>query len=262
MDDLSNLELLSLVSKVSSELKNHMNLEDKTVAEFLIDKRTKCSNFEDFRDDLAKALPSIPLSLIESIDRLVLALHPQFKGKKANHEEHHSRTLEEKEKVFSGLALPDKEPARDDGSGAFDDTLALLEGLEGKAKKEKSTRKRSRSPREADYKESRRRRRSRSRERRKRDKYRSRSRSHERGDEDWRDGYRDSRKDRRGRRRHDDDDDRFRNAPAPEVDDSPQLHKVYEGHVTGLKEFGAFINLHNVRGRVDGLVHVSRMIGG
>ncbi|KAF5530173.1 ATP dependent RNA helicase [Fusarium mexicanum] len=268
MDDLSNLELLSLVSKVSSELKNHMNLEDKTVAEFLIDKRTKCSNFEDFRDDLAKALPSIPLSLIESIDRLVLALHPQFKGKvKANHEEHHSRTLKEKEKVFSGLALPDNQPARgDDGSGAFDDTLALLEGLEGKAKKEKSARKRSRSPREGDYKESRRRRkRSRSGERRKRDKYRSRSRSrsHERGDEDWRDGYRDSRKDRRRRRRHDDDnDDRFRNAPAPDVDDSPQLHKVYEGHVTGLKDFGAFINLHNVKGRVDGLVHVSRMSAG
>ncbi|KAH7263056.1 P-loop containing nucleoside triphosphate hydrolase protein [Fusarium tricinctum] len=262
MDDLLNLELLSLVSKVTSEVQNHLGVGEKTVAEFLIAKRTECSSFDEFRDNLETTTPGLPPSLVESIDRLVLALHPKFKGKaKPNTDEHHSRTFEEKEKVFSGLALPDKEPARDDGADAIDDTLALLEGLEGKAKKSKPAR-RSRSP-DAEHKDSKRRKRdrSRSRERRKRDRYRSRSRSQERGDEDWRDGHRDSRKDRRGRPRHD-DDDRFRNAPAPEVDDSPQLHKIYQGHVTGLKDFGAFVNLHNVKGRVDGLVHVSRMSAG
>lgn len=40
------------------------------------------------------------------------------------------------------------------------------------------------------------------------------------------------------------------------------MHKVYEGHVTGIKDFGAFVNLHHVRGRVDGLVHVSRLAAG
>ncbi|KAM0346702.1 hypothetical protein ACHAPU_005415 [Fusarium lateritium] len=262
MDDLLNLELLSLVSKVTSEVQNHLGVGEKTVAEFLIAKRTECSSFNEFRDNLETSTPGLPPSLVESIDRLVLALHPKFKGKaKPDHDEHQSRTFQEKEKVFSGLALPDKEPAHDDGADAIDDTLALLEGLEGKAKKIKPAR-RSRSP-EAELKDSKRRKRdrSRSRERRKRDRYRSRSRSQDRGDEDWRDGHRDSRKDRRGRRRHD-DDDRFRNAPAPEVDDSPQLHKIYQGHVTGLKDFGAFVNLHNVKGRVDGLVHVSRMSAG
>ncbi|KAM5345197.1 hypothetical protein ACJ41O_011059 [Fusarium nematophilum] len=267
MDDLENLELLSLVSKVTSELQNHLGSGNKTLAEFLIAQRLECDSLDKFREKLAGIGADFPASLVDSLDRLVLAMHPKFKGKKdasQNEEHHHSRTLEEKEKVFSGLALPDKEPAPDGGADAIDDTLALLEGLEGKAKKEKSTRKRSRSP-EDDHKESRRRRRdrSRSRERRRRDKYRSRSRSKDRGDEDWRDGFRDSRKDRRGRRRYDDDDDdRFRNAPAPEVDDAPQLHKVYEGHVTGIKDFGAFVNLQNVRGKVDGLVHVSRMAAG
>lgn len=267
MDDLLNLELLSLVSKVTSELQNHVGVGDKTLAEFLIAQRLECSSLAQFREKLAGIGADFPPSLIDSLDRLVLAMHPKFKGKNGAasvEEPHHSRTLEEKEKVFSGLAMPDKVPERDSGADAIDDTLALLEGLEGKAKKEKESRKRSRSP-ENDQKESRRRRRdrSRSRERRKRDKYRSRSRSQDRGDEDWRDGHRDSRKERRGRTRYDDEaDDRFRKAPEPEIDDSPELHKVYEGHVTGIKDFGAFVNIHHVKGKVDGLVHVSRMAAG
>lgn len=266
MDDLLNLELLSLVSKVASELRNHVGVEDKTLAEFLIAQRLECKSLDEFREKLAGIGADFPPSLVESLDRLVLAMHPKFKGQKNNTQEdgHHSRTLEEKEKVFSGLSLPDKAPTRENGADAIDDTLALLEGLEGKAKKEKGSRKRSRSPAVAGNESRRRRRdRSRSRERRKRDKYRSRSRSQDRGDEDWRDGHRDSRKDRRGRRRYDDDDDdRLNRAPVPEMDDAPQLHKVYEGHVTGIKDFGAFVNIHNVKGRVDGLVHISRIAEG
>ncbi|KAF4973907.1 hypothetical protein FZEAL_9133 [Fusarium zealandicum] len=261
MDDLLNLELLSLVSKVTSELQNHVNVSDKTLAEFLIAQRTECDSLEAFRGKLAAIGADFPPSFVDSLDRLVLAMHPKFKGKSGEpqNEEHHSRTFEEKEKVFSGLALPDKD-SPPDGADAFDDTFALLEGLEGKAKKEKSTRKRSRSP--EDHKESRRRRRHRSRSREPRVRDRHRSRSPERGDEDWRDGHRESRKERRGRRRYDDDDDRFRNAPQPEMDDAPQLHKVYQGHVTGIKPFGAFVNLHHVAGKVDGLVHISRMVAG
>ncbi|KAF5137090.1 Pre-mRNA-splicing factor ATP-dependent RNA helicase prp22 [Metarhizium anisopliae] len=267
MDDLLNLELLSLVSKVTSELQNHIGISDKTLVEFLISQRLESSSTDDFRKRLDKIGADFPPSLVDSLDRLVLAMHPKFKGNgdQINGEEHHSRTLEEKEKVFSGLALADKAVAYDSGADAIDDTLALLEGLEGKAKKEKASRKRSRSP-EYDGKESRRRRRdrSRSRNRRTRERFRSRSKSQDRGDEDWRDGFKESRNDRRGRRRHDEDesDDRLRKAPYPEIDDAPKLHKVYQGHVTGVRDFGAFVNLHHVRGKVDGLVHISRIIAG
>lgn len=266
MDDLLNLELLSLVSKVTSELQNHVGVGDKTLAEFLIAQRLECDSLDQFREKLAGIGADFPPSLVDSLDRLVLAMHPKFKGKNGvpKTEEHHSRTLQEKEKVFGGLALPDKEPGFDGGADAIDDTLALLEGLEPKTNKDRSTRKRSRSP-EADHKESRRRRRdrSRSKDRRRREKYRSRSRSQDRGAEDWRDDHRGSRKDRRGRRRYEDEDeDQFRRAPEPEIDDAPQLHKIYEGHITGVKDFGAFVNLHHVRGKVDGLVHVSRMSNG
>lgn len=268
MDDLLNLELLSLVSKVTSELQNHVGISDKTLAEFLIAQRLESSNTDDFRKKLNNIGADFPPSLVDSLDRLVLAMHPKFRGKgnHSNGDEHRSRTLEEKEKVFSGLALADQK-VEYDGRDAIDNTLALLEGLEGKAKKEKASRKRSRSP-ENDNKESRRRRRDRSRSRsreRRKHRHRSRSRSQDRGDEDWRDGFKGSRKDRRGRRRYDDeydDDDTFRRAPEPEVDDAPQLNKIYQGHVTGIKDFGAFVNLHHVRGKVDGLVHISRITPG
>lgn len=268
MDDFLNLELLSLVSKVTSELQNHVGVSDKTLAEFLIAQRVESKTTDEFRKKLDGLGADFPPSLVDSLDRLVLTMHPRFKGKATNgalapepEEEHHGRTLEEKEKVFSGLALADGKPDASDGD-AIDDTLALLEGLEGKARtnkgKDKVTRKRSRSPREDDSRR-RRRDRSRSRDGRKRDRFRSRSRSQDAGDEDWRDGYRDSRKSRNRRRDYDDDDDQFRRAPAPEMDDEAKLNKVYEGHVTGIKDFGAFVNLHNVRGRQDGLVHISKI---
>ncbi|KAH0523995.1 hypothetical protein TsFJ059_008921 [Trichoderma semiorbis] len=268
MDDLLNLELLSLVSKVTSELQNHVGISDKTLAEFLIAQRLESKSSDDFRKRLDGLNADFPPSLIDSLDRLVVAMHPKFKGQNgdAHHDEHHHhRTFEENEKVFSGLAMPDKTPGYNDSADAIDDTLALLEGLEGKAKKEKASRKRSRSP-EDEHRESRsRRHRSRSRDRRKRDKYRSRSRSQDAGNEDWRDGFRESRKSR-NRRRHDYDDDidrdDFSRAPAPEVDDQPIMNKIYQGHVTGIKDFGAFVNLHHVRGKVDGLVHISRIVSG
>ncbi|KJZ77786.1 Pre-mRNA-splicing factor ATP-dependent RNA helicase prp22 [Hirsutella minnesotensis 3608] len=275
MDEVLDLELLSLVSKVSSELQNHVGINDKTLAEFLIAQRLESKSSAEFEKKLAGIGADFPPSLVSSIDRLVVNLHPRFKsqGQKANDDQEHapSRSLEEKEKIFTGLALPDKGDDEGAGGDAIDDTLALLEGLESRAGNDKPSRKRSRSP-EDDRKESRRRRRdrsrSRSRDRRRREKPRSRSRSYDRGDEDWRDAHRPSRKERRGRRNSDDeyDDDRsngrFDRPPEPETDDAPQMNKIYPGHVTGVKDFGVFVNLHHVRGKVDGLVHVSRMSAG
>lgn len=267
MDDLLNLELLSLVSKVTSELQNHLGAGDKTLAEFLISKRLESATPSDFRKTIDSLGAEFPPSLVDSIDRLVQSMHPKFKGKQpeaSNEDDHHHRTFAEKEKVFSGLSLADKQ---DDApkADAIDETLALLAGLESKAVQSRQTQpRRSRSPRD-ERSEKRRRKRSTSRDAKRRDRYRSRSRSQDRGDEDWRDGFNSKRQGRERRRHYDDDngdDDRTRRAPAAEMDDAPILNKVYDGHVTGVKDFGAFVNLHNVRGKVDGLVHISKMSAG
>ncbi|RYP07479.1 hypothetical protein DL764_002486 [Monosporascus ibericus] len=284
MDDLEELELLSLVSKVTSELTNHLGISEKTLAEFVIFQRLGCS-FSEWKAKLAEMGGATwPDSLYDSIDRLVTTMHPKFKNAQngaAEPEGPPTRTQQEKESIFKGLSIPDREvPAQEDGD-AIDDTLALLEGLEGKARDahaqtERSSRKRSRSPNEVDASDSRHRRkeRYRSRERRDRDRdhngeddgyeYRkARKERRRRRDDDYDDGddYKSDRRERR-RRNDDDDDDRLRRAPEPEMDDSPVLYKVYDGHVTGVKEFGAFVNLHGVRGKVDGMVHISNLVQG
>lgn len=300
MDDLQSLELLSLVSRVTTELQNHLGINDKTLAEFVIEQHVKCGgSFKEFKSSLEAMGADFPQSLMESIDRLVLAMHPKYKSKRQAADDERSERngedgvnkideIERKARVFKGLAVPDKVPKWDEDeyarpeedsadaadTNALDDTFAMLEGLATKARVEgngKVNRKRSRSPDGDDY----------DRGRQRRDRYRSRSRSRSRSggrrnkrlDEyghDERSGtkysgkndrYRDGYKDRRIRRDRD-DEEHLRRPPTPEVDEKPVLYKVYDGVVTGIKDFGAFVNLRGVRGKIDGLVHVSAMQDG
>jgi hypothetical protein len=77
MDDLESLELLSLVSKVTSELQNHLGISEKTLAEFLIAQRLESATLDEFKKKLAGVGAEFPASLVESIDRLVRTLHPK-----------------------------------------------------------------------------------------------------------------------------------------------------------------------------------------
>ncbi|KFY56956.1 hypothetical protein V497_05871 [Pseudogymnoascus sp. VKM F-4516 (FW-969)] len=270
MEDLESLEILSLVSKVTSELQNHLGISDKTLAEFVIAQHAECKTLDEFRAKLDAMGADFPGSLIESIDRLVRTMHPRYKGQGGANRESTNGRNEGKDKVFKGLAIPDVEPPQvdmeADGTDAIDDTMMLLEGLGGKARGEKprETRKRTRSP-EDDFGE----------RRGRRERYRSRSPDTSRNNVSRRmdkyeeeDEYGRSRKGHRsrrdgyesGRRRH--GEDSLRNPPRQEIDEQPILYKVYEGHVTGVKDFGAFVNLHGVRGRVDGLVHISALLEG
>ncbi|KAG8167717.1 hypothetical protein KVR01_003406 [Diaporthe batatas] len=249
---LESLEQLSLVSKISSELHNHLGIPDndarKTLAEFVIAKRLDCESLDDFKKMLpSMGASSLPDSLIESVDRLVCTMHPKMKGK-AQQEDNRppTRTIQDKEQIFKGLSLPDKEPVGR-GIDEIDDTMALLEGLEEKT----AGRKRGRSP---EHDGSRRQR---------KDRYR------ERDSDPYEDDYGRERRKHRRRGRYDDDDaeyeqndDQTRRPPPQELDDTPQLYKVYDGHVTGVKDFGAFVNIHGIRGKADGLVHVSALVEG
>ena len=293
MDDLESLELLSLVSKVASELQNHLGINDKTLAEFVIDQHSKCQSLSDFMSQMEYMGADFPNSLVESVDRLILTMHPGRKGKARNGmagdaklSEEGVDDVEKKTRIFKGLAMPDRdlqweeEPTeivpQDSPSkmAALDDTFAMLENLAGKARTTQSDtngRKRSRSPDDEGE----------GRDRRKRDRYRSRSRSyspeqngrHRRRDSDLyesydkrvKNGYHGKEKSHRNehgsskRRHREGDDDHFKRPPVPEIDDAPKLFKIYGGTVTGVKDFGAFVNVHGIKGKVDGLVHVSAM---
>ncbi|KIW21177.1 hypothetical protein PV08_01757 [Exophiala spinifera] len=291
MDDFTSLELLSLVSKVTSELQNHLGINDKTLAEFVIDQHEKCGgNLPEFKAALAAMGAEFPNSLVESVDRLILTMHPKHKTQKKTQENGRSDMDEldaigRKARVFKGLAVPDREQAWDDyeddmvgqktidesrppdpGTPADDDdTFALLEGLAGKAGNGTNgnstrSRKRSRSPDRDEY----------ARDRKPRQKYMSRSpspqeerrsrhrRDRDRDYDDRRDRYDERRNGHRKSRRRDyEDDDDFKKPPRKEIDEYPVLYKIYDATINGIKDFGAFADLQGVKGRVSGLIHVS-----
>lgn len=297
--DLQNLEYLSLVSKITIELSNYLGITDKTLAEFIINLHLQTKTPAEFRSKIASHGVDFPDSLITSIDRLVLTMHPEHtKAQLKKPEENGGAArkvmdLDTKARVFKALALPDKEvpaawdeekPPGDSGAGpesgnpsAISDVMAMLEDLEEKSKaggKKGSTNTggdalaflESMDPGRArgDSGKSKKRSRSPSPEAKSR-RYRSRSRSRDRGREKERerrvgierDEYgRDRKRDKR-KYRYEDSDDDFGRPPATEVDERPVLFKVYDGKVTGIKDFGVFVNLLGVKGKVDGLVHVS-----
>ncbi|KAL8709962.1 MAG: hypothetical protein Q9220_005412 [cf. Caloplaca sp. 1 TL-2023] len=283
MDDLESLELLSLVSKVTSELQNHLGIVNKTLAEYIIKEHSECGSLTKMESDLGKGL-------VDSIDRLILTMHPKYKSNRFGTSGHQDSKkgldglgeTEKKARIFKGLAVPDQdewqERALEEKSAngstkldAMDDTFTMLEGL---AKANGNGRKRSRSPNDEMGREFER-----------KNKYRSRSRSpshnpqsgyEQKRSNNYEDGYgrtirygdaqghryRDDKDTGKRRPRREDDKGFFDHPPTPEIDKTPILFKVYDGKVTGVKNFGVFVNLNGVQGKVDGLVHKSEIQAG
>lgn len=46
------------------------------------------------------------------------------------------------------------------------------------------------------------------------------------------------------------------------LDDAPIIYKIYNGTVSNIKDFGAFVKLEGIKGRSEGLVHVGSLIQG
>ena len=233
--DLYNLEFLSLVAKITQEIDNYTGINDKTLAEFVISLHDQCKTLAEFKGKLQEVGANFPESFIENVDRLILTLHPKHKKKPAGKENAltDGPVLDEADKrkrMFPGLALKDQEwePSvpKDAIMKEVDDMMSQLEGA--------AKRTRPRTP--EDDRSSKRPRRSRSPP----PPPRRRSPSPFRGR-----GFDDLRDDRRGR------------GGGRQVDERPVLFKIYDGRVNGLKEFGAFVQLEGVAGRVEGAFSLS-----
>ncbi|KAK0546257.1 DEAH-box ATP-dependent RNA helicase prp22 [Tilletia horrida] len=82
-DELYDFELSSLVTKITNELYSYTGLSDRTVAEFVIHTHTKSKSQAQFKSKLDKAGAEFPESMIQTMDRLILTMHPKYKRKKA-----------------------------------------------------------------------------------------------------------------------------------------------------------------------------------
>jgi ATP-dependent RNA helicase DHX8/PRP22 len=230
-DDLYNLEFLSLVAKITQEIDNHTGINNKTLAEFVIELHDQSKTLADFKAKLKEVGADFPESFVENIDRLVLTLHPKHKKKSSFEENGNDKSgadgaLDEKDKqkrMFPGLALADQEwkptVSKDALMKEVDD---MMSQFESSAKRSRTSPRRDASP------PSKRRRTSMSPPRR-RSVSPPRGRGYDRG--------------RNGRKRG-------------QLDERPVLYKIYDGRVQGLKEFGAFVQLEGVAGRVEGAPHL------
>ncbi|KAF9922003.1 DEAH-box ATP-dependent RNA helicase prp22 [Linnemannia zychae] len=237
--DLEQFEVLELVNKIRNEVLNHLGIDDKSVAEFIVHVHEKSADYTAFKDTLQDAGDFSP-SFIGNLDRLIRTMHPKYKKEKEPKNADKAAIADEKTHKFPGLAIPDRPGWMADDEfkekkAKSDDFMAEFENMIETAKQE--TRNRSRS-------------RSRSPSRRKR----ARSRS--------RDGYRRSRSRSPSRRDDRRDDRRRHDSSRSSLDDAPLLYKIYTGRVTNTKPFGAFVALEGVRGKVEGMVHIGMLAAG
>lgn len=227
-DDLYNLELLSLIARITQEVYNYIAVNDKTLAEYVLSLHEQSSSLSDFKQKLNGALPD---SAIENIDRLILSLHPKHKKKSkelanilAGDDVDGNGQIEadKRKRLFPGLSLPDKEISKDVLMQEVDDMMAQFEGAAKKKARVETTEESPALPQRRD--------RSRS-----RSPPRRRSRSPDRGrSHDARRDYRHGGRDR------------------VSYDERPVLFKIYNGRISGLKDFGAFVQLEGIAGRVEG----------
>ncbi|CAF4843872.1 unnamed protein product [Pieris macdunnoughi] len=107
MDELAKLEHLSLVSKVCTELDNHLGINDKDLAEFIIDIADKNTNFDDFKKSLIENGAEFSDSFMTNLLRIIQHMKPAAIQSENKDTTKPSNPLAEK---FPGLAIANEKP--------------------------------------------------------------------------------------------------------------------------------------------------------
>ncbi|XP_043867252.1 ATP-dependent RNA helicase DHX8 isoform X3 [Drosophila mojavensis] len=227
MDELQKLEYLSLVSKICTELDNHLGINDKDLAEFIIDLEQKNRSYDAFRKALLENGAEFPDSLVQNLQRIINLMRPsrpECDAKMTADDDSKEDKKSQLKKMFPGLALPNdkfsSEVDEDEQSEAkeskqklkinkndmsdVDAAMLELEALEpGERKEQESVKENSSSSRDRHKRKER----SRSRERdRDRDRHRERERDRDRKRES--DRHRERDKDNQRERERDRDRER------------------------------------------------------
>ncbi|XP_059893372.1 ATP-dependent RNA helicase DHX8 isoform X2 [Gadus macrocephalus] len=205
VDELKQLEYLSLVSKVCTELDNHLGISDKDLAEFVISLAEKDPSFDGFKALLLKNGAEFTDSLVGNLLRLIQTMRPASKESAGKGYEPPAKERNQKEKLkelFPALCRanePSPKVVDEDDVKVAADAMKELEMFMPSVSTSDSKSSRSRSDkRHRSRSRSRERDRDRNRDRDRRRRHRSRSGSrdgdrHRERDRDTRDGSRDTR---------------------------------------------------------------------
>ncbi|XP_068438704.1 ATP-dependent RNA helicase DHX8-like [Clinocottus analis] len=285
-DEIQRLEYLSLVSKVCTELENHLGISEKDLAEFIIDLAEKQPTFEGFKAALFQNGADFTDTFIGNLLRLIQTMRISPSTSTAHQSEEGKDNLKDK---YPALCKPDDpvwrippcHPEKDDekvAAAAMKELEMLMpdfcgasasDGNQGAAR-----------GRDADRPTGRRRSRSRSRSR-DRDGDANPARKRKRVSR-WSDHPPSPRRDDGGggsssnnnaatttnnnnnaagnNKKDERDSDRWRDRlvdrpPAEE----PVVGDVYNGKISSLMQFGCFVQLEGLRKRFEGLVHISEL---
>ncbi|KDR11769.1 ATP-dependent RNA helicase DHX8 isoform X1 [Zootermopsis nevadensis] len=103
MDEVEKLEHLSLVSKICTELENHLGLNDKDLAEFIIDLAEKNDTLDTFKKVLTENGAEFSDSFIANLLRIIQHMKPKHQRESSPQPHNEKDRLAEK---FPGLAIP------------------------------------------------------------------------------------------------------------------------------------------------------------
>ncbi|KAG8446897.1 hypothetical protein GDO86_014375 [Hymenochirus boettgeri] len=246
-DELRKLEYLSLVSKVCTELDNHLGINDKDLAEFVIDIAEKANTFDTFKSALLKNGAEFTDSLVNNLLRLIQTMRPP--SIPSTSKDTLIKPKSEKEKLkelFPALCRPNNPDIRTmldpEDVKVAKDALEELEALMQKeGKKKHSEKKRSRS---------------RSKERERKHKYSSSSRDSRKSRHRNRSRSRSPIKEHHSEKTSGRWKEKHVDKPPPE---EPSVGDIYNGKVTSIMQFGCFVQLEGLRKRWEGLVHISEL---
>ncbi|NXP41866.1 DHX8 helicase, partial [Leiothrix lutea] len=264
-EELTKLEYLSLVSKVCTELDNHLDINDKDLAEFVISLAEKNTTFDTFKAVLLKNGAEFTDSLISNLLCLIQKMQPP--PKPSTSKEAVVKPQSEKKKLrelYPALCRPDNPNIRnmmdeDDvkvASDALRELEALMSSADRQGKQRGSDHRMKKRERSRSYSRDRKRRhRSRSRScsrtwdrNRGKSRYQSRSRSCS-PNKGCKDQEKYLKSHERWRNKHTD------HLPAEES----SIGDIYNGKVSSIMQFGCFVQLEGLRKCREGLVHISEL---
>lgn len=222
------LQRLSLISKVTIEIQNHWGIEDKTLAEFVIDIGKECDNVKEFEAKLeengAAATGPFCERLLALIRKMGGARKPanalaKASGSTSAAEPDRRAPKNEKEMLFPGLCGPDRPDReelkmdRPDPHAKMSETgQRLLDAEKDPKELEKEAKERSKG----------------------KGRGRSRSRSRSKG--------------KTGKKA-------FKPGKPPPV----ELYQIYQAKISRVMEYGCFLQMETDEGPKEGLCHLSEL---
>ncbi|XP_061787707.1 ATP-dependent RNA helicase DHX8-like [Nerophis lumbriciformis] len=239
--EIKRLEYLSLVSKVCTELENHLEISEKDLAEFIISLAEKHPTFDQFKAALAENGADFTETLTANLFRLIQTMRAS-----TSQAQKEVKSKSEKEKLqdkYPALCQPDDPMWTNRPFSKSDEQVAAaaMQELEmlmpqnahaggggGQGNAESAHKRDHSDSRECEGEPSFKRRRKRA------------SRWSDRPPSPA--GH-----------------DALENVAQPPLSDTPVVGGVYTGKVNSVMQFGCFVQLEGLRKRWEGLVHVSEL---